>query len=408
MVNTLNKKDSWEWRGWYVALISAVTAAVSAASASQFSTTLAPLALKLGVTEDAIALSDPLKSAVVVAAMLMAPTVIKKCGWRLVYILSLLSFLIPQSLMPYAPTYNAFLGLKALQGLSALMFPLFLALIMEWNESHHMGLATSIFTGIFYAGGAIGGTIAGFATIYSGWAFSYHILSIMMTLLSAVFLLTVSSKQAKPIDESQPQNKGAYRSVVQNKLTWFLVIAFLPTIWTIQAIWADMVPFGLGLGYSDAETGGIMGISAVAILIAALLSGKASDLFSNRSTHRLNARIKVLSVGTVFIALGVLAMFVIDMRSPGLLAFNTVTFLLSFGAAWGLGAFYCIIPEVYEGEQVTVANGFIGGVADMAMPMSPIVMAIVGIGMNRWHLAWLSCVGVCLVGLWAAYKIIKR
>ena len=408
MVSTLNKKDSWEWRGWYIALISAVTAAVSAASASQFSTTLAPLAQKLGVAEDAIALSDPLKSAVVVAAMLMAPTVIKKCGWRVVYILSLLSFLIPQSLMPYAPTYSVFLGLKALQGFSALMFPLLLALIMEWNESHHMGLATSIFTGIFYAGGAVGGTIAGFATIHSGWPFSYHILSIMMTVLSVVFLLTVSSKQAEPIEENQTEDKGAYRSVVQSKLTWLLVIAFLPTIWTIQAIWADMVPFGLGLGYSESETGGIMGISAVAILIAALISGKVSDLFSKGSAHKLNARIKVLSVGIVLIALGILAMFAIDMRAPGLFAFNAVTFLLSFGAAWGLGAFYCIIPEVYEGENVTVANGFIGGVADMAMPMSPIVMAVVGIGMNQWHLAWLSCVGVCVVGLWAAYKIIKR
>ena len=408
MVSTLNKKDSWEWRGWYIALISAVTAAVSAASASQFSTTLAPLAQKLGVAEDAIALSDPLKSAVVVAAMLMAPTVIKKCGWRVVYILSLLSFLIPQSLMPYAPTYAVFLGLKALQGFSALMFPLLLALIMEWNESHHMGLATSIFTGIFYAGGAVGGTIAGFATIHSGWPFSYHILSIMMTVLSVVFLLTVSSKQAEPIEENQTEDKGAYRSVVQSKLTWLLVIAFLPTIWTIQAIWADMVPFGLGLGYSESETGGIMGISAVAILIAALISGKVSDLFSKGSAHKLNARIKVLSVGIVLIALGILAMFAIDMRAPGLFAFNAVTFLLSFGAAWGLGAFYCIIPEVYEGENVTVANGFIGGVADMAMPMSPIVMAVVGIGMNQWHLAWLSCVGVCVVGLWAAYKIIKR
>ena len=408
MVKILNKNDSREWRGWYVALIGAITAAVSAASVAQFSTTLAPLAQKLGVAEDAIALSDSLKSAVVVVAMLIAPTVIKKFGWRPIYVLSFLAFLIPQSLMPYASNYSAFLGLKALQGFSALMFPLVLALIMEWNESHNMGLATSIFTGIFYAGGAVGGTIAGFATAYGGWAFSYHILSMMMTVLSVVFLLTVSSKQGESSGEEQEQSSGAYRSVVQNKLTWFLVIAFLPTIWTIQAIWADMVPFGFGLGYSESETGGIMGISAAAILIAALISGKISDLFSKRSVDKLNARIKVLSVGIVFIALGILAMVAIDMSAPSLFAFNAVTFVLSFGAAWGLGAFYCIIPEVYAGEQVTVANGFIGGIADMAMPLSPIVMAVVGIGMNRWNLAWFSCVAVCLVGLWAAYKIITR
>ena len=108
----------------------------------------------------------------------------------------------------------------------------------------------------------------------------------------------------------------------------------------------------------------------------------------------------------VLIALGIFSLVLIDMRAPSLFFFNAVAGLLSFGAAWGLGSFYCIIPEIYAEEQVTVANGLVGGIADMAMPLSPIVMAVVGIGMNRWNLAWFSCVAVCLVGLWAAYKII--
>ena len=401
------EKNAQSWRGWYVSIVSALTAALSAASASQFSTTLAPLAAKLNVTEDVVALSDPIKSAVVVIAMLIAPTLIRKYGMRTTFILSLLAFLVPQSLMPYASSYFFLVTLKAAQGFSALLFPLVLTLIMEWNSPSNMGLATSIFTGVFYAGGAVGGTLAGFAAVRWGWAFSYHLLSAMMVFMGLIFLSTVSSKSG-PDGRGEAQDRGgAYRSVVKSKLTWFLVIIFLPTVWTIQAIWADMVPFGLSLGYTETETGGVMGISALAILTASLISGKASDFFSASSGKKLKTRIEVFSVGAILIAVGTVTMIFLELEPPSRLAFNSMVFLLSFGAAWGLGSFYCIIPEIYAGEEVTVANGFIGGIADMAMPLSPVVMAVIGIRMGLWNLAWFSSVAVCAVGLFFSFKILE-
>lgn len=404
---TKNNNDNHGWRSWYVAFICAATSAISAATAAQFSATLAPLAAKMGVTEQAIALSDPVKSVIVVIAMLTAPTMIAKKGWRFTFLAGFLTFLIPQLIMPFTSSYAVLLVLKAVQGMSALLFVLMLTLIMEWSSEENMGLATSIFTGAFYAGGVAGGTVAGFAIARWGWESSYHILSAAMVVMAAVFMLTVTSSKNGESAETASGDNGDYKYVVRHRLTWLLVIAFLPTVWTIQAIWADMVPFGMGIGYSETETGSVMGLSAVAIVVASVLSGKTSDFFARRSKNKLHGRVAVFSAGMLMIIAGVVIMTMMRIAPPNITSFNFVVFLLSFGAAWGLGSFYCTFPEFFTENQATVANGFIGGIADMAMPLSPIVMAFLGIKMNLWNLAWLSCVAVAVVGLLSASQVFR-
>ncbi len=394
----VEKKESW--LGWYISIVCAFSAAVVAGCTAQFSLTLAPLAQKLGVTEAAVALSDPPSAAMVILAELIAPLVMKKFGVRATFILSALLFVIPQTLIPYAPNYFCLVALKLAQGFCAMLFPLALSLIVAWGDARNVGLATSIFTGVFYAGGTMGGAVAGGVVSLVGWEASYHVLSAAMIAMSVLFLSTVRGwPAAGEMEEETAEERGSYRSVVFDRRTWFLILAFLPTIWAIQTIWADMAPFGEYLGYSEAEAGGVMGIAAVAILVAALASGKASDWLASRSARPLAARVCVLSAGTVLIAIGVLVIILSDLAAPNIASFHAAAFFLSLGAAWGLGSFYCIIPEIYEGERVNVANGFAGGVADMAMPLSPTFMAIVGLGMGMWSKAWLFCIPICAAGL---------
>lgn len=388
--------------GWYVSAVCAFTAAISAATGGQFSATLAPLAARLGTTEDAVALTDPLKSVVVVFAMLGAPALTKKYGWRTTFVLAFLAFLLPQVLIPRVASLGALAGLKAAQGFSALLFPLALTLIMEWSPPSGVGFATSIFMGVFYAGGAMGGAVAGFVSGLWGWKASYDVLSVGMAAMALVFFTTLSSKK-RP--EERSEDRGAYGFVLRHRLTWLLVVAFLPSVWTVQAIWSDMVPFGLGLGYTDAQTGAVMSLSAAAILAGSLASGKISDRCAARFTDSLRARVGVFAVGMILIALGIGVTVLLKPAPPRLAVFNLVVLLLSFGAAWGLGSFYCIFTEIYTSDQVAAANGLIGGIADMAMPISPVLMAVWGIRMNLWDLAWLSCAAVAAVGLVASWRI---
>ena len=403
----MQQKQTSNARGWYVAVLSALTSSLSAATAAQFSATLVPLATKLGTSQEIIALTESAKSVIVVPAMLLSPALTRKFGWRPVFIAGFLSFLIPQIGMPLTSSLFVLTALKALQGFSALLFPLFLSLIMEWSTPRSMGLATSIFTGCFYAGGVFGGTVAGYVIESWTWEATFHVLSAAMIVMATLFFLTVTSRQGPEKGNSSAENRGAYRFVVRHRLTWFLIAAFLPTVWTIQAIWADMVPFGAALGYADAQTGNVMGLSATAILAASLLSGKASDLAAASARNRLKARTAVFSLSAVMVIAAVAALVLLNPAPPRLFRFNLAVFLLSFGAAWGLGSFYCIFPDFYTDDQVAAANGFIGGIADLAMPLSPIVMALVGIRMNLWSLAWSSCAVVAVAGLFFAAGIYR-
>ena len=403
----LQKKPTW-W-GWYVAFISAISSAVLGSTLSQFSMTLRPLAEQIGVTEAQIALSESLKTGAIVVSMLLAPVMIKKIGMKWTYYLGTGVFLVSQTLIPYVESYAFLAFLKVLQSCVGLLFPLLLILIVKSNESRNVGFATAIFTGIFYAGTTIGGTIASMAMGVGGWRFSYHILSILLIILSTIFILTVPMEGRVPEDATEKrEGKGAYRSVVTNKTTWFLIVAFLPTIWTIQAIGGDLTPFGQSLGYSEAEMGEIMGLSSLAILVAALVSGKVSDICASLCENKLVARVWVLSAGAVFICAGVLFLLVSDVRAPHYALFNTVSFVLSFGASWGLGSFYCIMPEAFVGEEVGVANAFTGGIADLGMPLALVVMAVLGIQHNLWTLAWLSCAVISVLGVIATTMIVRQ
>lgn len=396
-------------RGLYTAVIGALTGAVSAATASQFSLVLAPLALRLDVAEKAIALTESVKSVAVVFAMLATPAIIRRCGWRFSFTLGVLTMLIPQLLMPEIESYALLVLLKAIQGFSALLFPLILSLIMEWCSEKNMGLTTALFMGIFYAGGSAGGAMAGEAVTRWGWQASFHTLSAVMAAASVVFLLTVKSYRKPQLRKTSSHNcENTYKSVISLKETWFLIIAFLPTIWTIQAIWADVIPFGLNIGYTESSVGGTSGIAAAAIVVAAVISGRASDMSALRVKTPLFGRIAVFSAGMFLIIASVLIMVFVDLAPPASLAFNSAIFLLSFGAAWGLGSFYCMLPELFDEEQTMTANGFIGGIADMAMPLSPTMMAVLGIGMNLWDIAWLSCAVISLAGLFFAAQIFRR
>lgn len=396
--------------GWYVTIAFSVFSALAAASVSQFSATLTQVAELLGTTKETVAFLDAVKSFFAVFSMLTAPYCIKKFGARAVFAGACFFFLMPQIAMPFTGNYTLFTVLKCVQGLNVYYFPLALLVVAQRSRPCDIGLATAVFMGATYAGGAVGGTIAGICLSVMDWRSAFHAISIPMVLISVIlfFVLPKTSEEPAAGGGETKGGKGAYQFVVRNKLTWFLIFAFLPTVWTVQAIWSDMIPFGQYLGFSDSALGGVMSVSAFAIMLVSLISGKTSDWFASRGQDKLRRRVGVFLLGTILILIGVVIMLAIDISPSDVWTFNGVVFVLSVGAAWGLGSFYGIFPEYFRGDEVSAANGFIGGCADMAMPLSPIFMAAVGIGMNRWHEAWLSCVVMAVVGFAFSMVILKQ
>lgn len=395
------------WFGLYVTIVISFLSAIVASATGQFSATLEPLSANMGVTESAVAISDSIKSVFIVVGMMTAPHLIKKYGYRTVCVMSFAVFLIPQIAIPFTTSYGLLVGLKIVQAFAVVSFPLMLLIVAECAPPSYIGFAMSILTGMTYAGGALGGSIAGFSASIWSWRASYHIVSVSTAIFSLLLLLTIPLPGKSSEKSGGADAAAAYKRVACGKATWLLVAIFIPTVWTVQAIWADMVPFGQSLGFSGYQVGRVMAISALAIIVASMISGRVSDFAAIRSGDKFKARVGVFSAGMLLIILGVGVMSAIDIAPPNTSAFNFVVFFLSFGAAWGIGSFYSIFPEYFRGDEISAANGFIGGLADVGMSTSPAFMALVGIGMGMWETAWMSCVAVCLLGLFFSALIYR-
>ena len=133
---------------WYVVFISALIGISMTAGFPQFTMVVAELAQKMKVTEDFLLFSDTIKSFAIMGGMLISGPVYKKLGLRGTFVFSIMTMIIPQILMPFAPGKIALIFLKIVQGLCSVSFPVFLLTIMSWTKKENTGTTTAVFNGL--------------------------------------------------------------------------------------------------------------------------------------------------------------------------------------------------------------------------------------------------------------------
>lgn len=392
-------------KGWRIVFVSAFMGFVLAATFPQFSMTVGYLSEKLLISESMLLFSDTIKALFIVVSMLVSGVFYKKLGARKVFLIALVCMALPQFTLPYASNIPILFLLKAAQGFSSIVFPVFLLIIMDVMEDSKTGLATAVFNGIFYGGAGLGATFTGFLMGKTGWLSTYFALGIIQILVGILWLIIVNPSKITVKSEEQERGKKG-KSILKMPVVWLLIIAFFSTTWTIQAITVDMPIYGKFLGYSDMAIGSILTASTIGMVLACLVSGKVSDLACVGRQNRKKARIVVLMVGPILIILGIVALMLADLTH--FMMFYIVTLLLSFGASWGLGSFYCILPEIFSNEELPIVTGFAGGVGDMGMPLAPLVVGVV-FGINGfWEIGWLMCAVVAIFSLVACLLLLRE
>ncbi|MDO4545420.1 MAG: MFS transporter, partial [Bacillota bacterium] len=365
-------------RAWYIVFISALFGCGICATFPQFSMTVGALTDRTGLTEEFLLTGDSVKSAAIVVAMLCSGFMYRKFGAGINFILCLVFLDLPQFLLPFAASPFLFMLLKVMQGFASMIFPVFLLIIMDAVLERQAGLATAVFNGIFYCGGGIGGTLAGFFIAKYGWISSYFSLGIIELVIGVIWLLTVKDTSQGSVKKDETLNeKGGHTSLSLLKMpvVWLLIIAFISTTFVIQAITVDMPLFSQWLGYDDMETGKITTAVTIGLLASCLVSGKISDMVALRMKSKAAARILVLAVGPVIIILSSLLLILADLSSFGLFYFATLLF--SFGGSWGLGTFYAILPELFDNDTLPLVTGFAGGAGDLGMPAAPLLVGVI-------------------------------
>lgn len=398
------KKDNK--RGWYTVFLSALLGCGLAATFPQFSMTIAPLSEQMNTTEQILLISDTVKSVGIVVSMLISGIVYNKLGAKKTFGLGLTAILVPQFCIPFLESVELLMVLKFIQGMSTIMFPMFLTIIMEWIEESQIGISTAVFNGIFYGGGGIGAALAGALITAYDWRVSYIGIGIICLIVGIIWLLTIKENHDKVQWESNDKNELTIKDIITNPTVWLLVIAFFSTTFVLQAITVDMPIFSKYLGFTESETGKALTAVTIGIFAASMLSGKISDLLAAKSVSRAKARIKVLLFGPMLIVLSVLALFILDVKTLGV--FFVWILLVSFGAAWGLGTFYSILPEIFDEKTLPVVTGFAGGVGDMGMPLAPLVVGVWFGFKGLWNFGWSSCSVVAILSVVACIILLRK
>ncbi len=402
-----NKSNKY---GWYVAILSALVGCVLSAGFPQFSMTVGYLAEKMQVSQEILLTGDTVKSIAVVLAMWMSGICYKKLGLYKTIIVGTGVTIIPQFIYPYTNSLTVFFILKFVQGFTSIIFPVMMLTMMDWVEETQTGFVTAAFNGIFYGGAGIGATASGYIINKMGWVASYYAVGIALAVLTLVWVLTVKERPhtaAESIQEDQVSEGGKGLSIPQLlKLpkVYCLILGFIPTTFAVQAISIDLPLYGSFLGYNEIQVGSIGTAVTIGMVISCLVSGKCADLFAARSESKGAARVGVMLAGCVLVVLSVA--FLLTAASKSYTLLYIAVLLFSFGGSWGLGVFYSILPDVFDGDTLPVATGFIGGFGDMMMPIAPLVVGVLFGVKGFWTMGWGVCAALALIGVLACFILI--
>lgn len=390
---------------WYVVFINAFIGCILSATFPQSSMTIVYLAEKIQVSQEILLIGDTIKTVAIIIGMLVSGFLYKRLGARRTFLLSMVTLIISFVLTPYVNNILLLYLLKFIQGFASVVFPIFIIIIMGWMDEKNRGLSTALFNGIFYGGAGIGGTFSGYVISEFGWIESYWGLAILQFITAVIWLLTVKENQEIPTVkvESSPVS---FRKMVTAPVVWLLVLAFISTTWSVQAISIDMPLFSSYLGYGEMETGKILSAITIGIISACVISGKASDFLAARMENKGVARVMVYSIGCIIIVLSVVMLISLDLNN--FMTFYIAVLVFSFGSSWGLGAFYSILPELFDGDALPVATGFIGGCGDLGMTLAPIVVGILLGIKGYWNIGWAVCAVVALISVFSCLLILKN
>lgn len=413
---TAEYKEQSKWYGWYIVIISAVIGIALTAGFPQFTMVVGDLAIQMNTSENFLLFTDTIKAFAIMAGMLISGIVYNKLGLRGTFIISVIFMLVPQLIIPHLTSVTFLLPLKIVQGLCAMIFPIFLIIIMDWIKDSQRGLATAIFNGIFYGGSGVGAAVCGFTIAQIGWQASFYAVAIICVVPSIIWVFTVhenqqtdqkmSSSGRRKNEENKSSEKKVFGKTIRMPQIWFLIVCLLSTIWMVQVLSVDLPLWGEYLGYNSSSIGIGMIAYTIGIFAACLISGRCSDYYAGLHKNKAKARLVIMVIGPTLTIISIILLLVLDLTSLKL--FFTVILICSFGGAWGLGAFYCILPELLDKQTLTFSTGFIGGIADIGMPISPLVVGVVFGTKGFWTMGWLSCISIAAISLLACLWMIHK
>ncbi len=309
--------------------------------------------------------------------------------------------IVPQLLIPVVHSLLLITVLRFAQGLVIMMLALFSIQLSGWFKSSERGISLGAALGAITLGGALGGLISGkLASL--GWQKMYYITAAIMIVGALIYF--IFAKDSKSLLEQMKSSKSQkHESAWKYPMTWIMGFVQIPLTWTLFSFGGFAPAYAFHLGYKADQVGNAMFVWGIVGFFAAVIGSWIGDLLcKNKSTHReiVNARLKLISVTNILMAIGSLMILYLAPQSSSLF-FLSIIFM----------ALLMMIPPNYWATPGNIfpvatmgAGAFaMGVISNSTSAIGPVVSSVMiptfGWSGVFWIMAILSIIGV-LINYW--------
>ncbi len=153
---------------------------------------------------------------------------IGRFGWRKVFTVVIIAFIVASVLIPVVNNYYIILALRFIQGCGC-MVGLTSHVVSSWFPTKERGLALGILLGAIGLGSAFGGYIGGVLTPVMGWRNTFWIITAVSVIGAIVFYVMV--RIAPPLKEEAEKEKEISednnKNLFKEPALWLLGVATL-------------------------------------------------------------------------------------------------------------------------------------------------------------------------------------
>ena len=274
-------------------------------------------------------------------------------------------------IMPLATGFAMLLGMRTLVAIGeSTYYPTATALISSWHKPSMRSRALSIHQTAVFAGGGIGGWVAGKLADHYGWPAPFIVFAALgFVVMAILFKLLRDDAPGEPLVKDA-QRVEPIGIILKNPAALLLCFVFFLATSASSGVlnWCNTYAHDeLGLNLADSALVGPVMITTAGFF-SVLVGGFMADKFATRSPI---GRFSVLAIGLTFAALFLVPFpLVSSATTVGLLLFAT-----SFGKGLFDGCIYAAMHDVMPPEaRATAAGlmtmlGFIGaGITSFALP----------------------------------------
>ena len=205
---------------------------------------------------------------------------IGRFGWRKVFTVVIVAFIIASALIPIVNNYYIILLLRFVQGCGC-MVALTSHVVSSWFPTKERGLALGILLGAIGVGSAFGGYVGGILTPIMGWRNAFWVIAAISIIGAIIFYAMV--RVAPPLEEEEQQQEEVtveeeqQRSLFKEPALWLLGLSTLCCFFNCYGMYAYLAQYLYTLDYSAGDVALVVLLNGIIAIISTPLVGWISD-----------------------------------------------------------------------------------------------------------------------------------